>query len=123
MLSSSPAFCSIPPKSVVGVVGVSIYISPEGVVPAESCVRCADLAAVVDVAGDEPILATPPVAQPTIHISNIPVASDPRTIFIIITCLEVAVVYLDCRGDRVTDLLITAVNVVVLVGAVVKDWV
>ena len=49
-------------------------------------------------------------------------ASDPR-ITIIITGLEVAVVYLDCWGDGVADLLIAAVNVVVLVVAVVKDWV
>ena len=122
MLSSSPAFCSIPRNSVVTVGEVSIYISPEGVVPAESCVRCADLGAVVDVAGEGLVLATPAVILLTPHISNIPVASDRRPT-ITNTCLEVAVVYLDCRGDRVTDLLITAVNVFVLVCAVVTDWV
>ena len=80
MLSSSPAFCPIPPNSVITVVEVSIDISPEGVVPAESCVvRCADLGAVVDVAGGGLVLATPGVTQPTLHISNIPVTS--RAIF------------------------------------------
>ena len=123
MLSSSSAPCPILPSSVVGVVSVSIDISPEGVVPAESCVRCADLGAVVDVAGSGPVLATPEVTLPTPHISNIPVTSDPRLITITNTGLEVAVVYLYCWGDRVTDLLIAAVNVVVLVGAVVTGWV
>ena len=120
MLHSSPAFCPIPRPIPYH---VSIDISPEGVVPAESCVRCADLGVVVDVAGSELILATPAVTPHTPHNSNILVASDPSLITITNTCLEVAVVYLDCRGDRVTDLLITAVNVFVLVGAVVTGWV